>query len=307
MTHVVELHERVIRRERLLVEDVERRAADPPLLQGFGDGGFVHHRPARHVHEHRVPAHRGNAGAAGEAFRFGSQRAGEDHEIAFGKQRVRRHAGNFFRQVCEVALVADDLHAEAVMANAGDGLADRAHADDAHGLAGQLDAFVRDRARGVPALGPHQRIHAMCASRDHEHRRNHVLGHSLRIHAGNIGHRDAELRGRIHRNHVHARAMAHDAPEAVRTLEEIVRQLHAHDQHVAVPDHRAQRVGFRVGREHEVGDLADDVLADRNGRVGEQDFRAGHGLYFLRLERSGEAIGISDSNARAARNTNASA
>ncbi len=102
--------------------------------------------------------------------------------------------------------------------------------------------------------------------------------------------------------------MAHHALQAVRTIEQVVGQFGAHHQRIEIPDHGAQGVGFGIGRDDEVGHRADDVFAYGYGRIGEQDFLAGHGgFYFFSLERSGMAIGISDSNARAARITSASA
>ena len=306
--HVVERHQRVISRQGLLVEHVQRSAADPAVHESFGDRGLVHHRPARDVHQHCIPAHARDPRLAREALGFGGKRAGEDDEVALGEQPVDTHARHIFREIVHVALETGGFHAEPVAADSGDDFADGAYAHDTDGLAGEFHAIVRDHARGVPAPGPHQRVHAVGRAREHQHRRDHVFGHGLRIRAGHVGHGDAELGGRFHGDQIHPGAVADHAFETMGTLEQVVGQLRAHDEDVAIGDHGAQGLGLHVGRNDEIGNFPDDVFADRDRRVGQYDFRAGHcDIYFFSLETSGEAIGMSDSKARAARNTSASA
>jgi hypothetical protein len=69
--------------------------------------------------------------------------------------------------------------------------------------------------------------------------------------------------------------MPHYAFEAIGALEQVIRQFRAHDQHIAVADHRAQRVRLCVRREDDIGDFLDDVFAGGHRRVGEEDFGTG--------------------------------
>src|ERR671919_2424408 len=49
--HVVELEQWVVRVDRLLLEDVEGRAGDPPVPERLGQRQLVNDRPARDVDE----------------------------------------------------------------------------------------------------------------------------------------------------------------------------------------------------------------------------------------------------------------
>ena len=49
--HVRQLQDRLRRVGRLLLQHVEAGAGQPPLLQGSGEGGLIHHSAAGGVHQ----------------------------------------------------------------------------------------------------------------------------------------------------------------------------------------------------------------------------------------------------------------
>ena len=81
--------------------------------------------------------------------------------------------------------------AEPVRAHLREALADVADADDAERLAGDFLRVARERARKVPRVAAQLAVDAAEVAREHQDRHEAVLGHRLRVAAGNVGHHHA--------------------------------------------------------------------------------------------------------------------
>ena len=136
--------ERVVGRQRLGREDVERRAGDPPGLERLEERRLVHHRPARHVDEERRGLHPGEA-ARRRSARWSRASAGRQ-SATMSASAISASSGAARdppRQPRRRAGVGDHLEAEAIAGDAARARARRAHADDPERASGKLAALRR--------------------------------------------------------------------------------------------------------------------------------------------------------------------
>ena len=88
---VIESPERMIRRERLIVEHIERSASNAFLSQRSNKRGFIDHWPAPHIHDHAGWFHRCDFLRSDQTTALRCQRRRSDNIIGFG-----HHVGALF-------------------------------------------------------------------------------------------------------------------------------------------------------------------------------------------------------------------
>ena len=142
--NVVQVPERAVGGEGFDFEDVKGCAADAFGAESFGHGGFIDDRATSHVHDDGRFLHAVEFGGAHHVLRGGSERCGDDDVIALRQHGVEFRVGVDFVDIfiagagsC-VPAKGENVHAEGFGA-AGDGPADIAVADDAHGLGGEFE------------------------------------------------------------------------------------------------------------------------------------------------------------------------
>ena len=159
----------LLRRQRLLREDVERGAAEVTRAQRVDECILIDDSAAADVDEDRARVHALDAVAVDEAACLLGQRQRHDDRVGLREQLV------------EVALVTphgDDVHPEC-LGKAGDLAADRTEADDEHDGAAQLvDGVV------VPVPVALVGEQARQALREGEDAEDAPFGERRRVHAG---------------------------------------------------------------------------------------------------------------------------
>src|SRR5687767_13097712 len=78
-----------LRHVRLVDENVERRTAEPPLLQGGDEGLLVHDRTARHVDKNALRAERVHGAPVDELFGVAAARHDDDQRGAVAGERLQ--------------------------------------------------------------------------------------------------------------------------------------------------------------------------------------------------------------------------
>ena len=101
--------------------------------------------------------------------------------------------------------------------------------------------------------------------------RYHVFGDRIGVASRQIGHRYAARGGGGNRDEVETDAVADDAPQARRMIDDVVGQLGAHDDAVGILRPCAQ--GFRpgVGRDDQFDMRREDRFAVGMHRIGQED------------------------------------
>ena len=231
------------RRQRLVVEHIQRRMAQPPGPQRRDHRRLVHDRAARGVHQHRAgPQLRQPLGAEEAARLVGQQQMHRQH-VASGKQRVQideRHARRGLRR----AVPGDHPHARAHRDPRHLG-GDAAEAEQAERLAGEFHALGAD-----PFAAPHAAVHDRQSARRRPHQGDGVLGHRGVAIALDDVHGDAVL-GEFLGMHVAARAGAEkdDVLQAGAAPHDFGRHLAVIVEHEVVA---GEQPGQRVGRHLEL-------------------------------------------------------
>ena len=137
------LQKRMVRRRRLLHENVEGGAGQVAGLEGVGQRLFVNDAAAGAVDDAGALAHQGHLAGADQVARLVGERRVDGEEIDLRQQSIEI-GGGLDADLAgggggEERVEAEHLHVEAGGA-AGDLAADAAEADDAERLAGQLRA-----------------------------------------------------------------------------------------------------------------------------------------------------------------------
>ena len=178
---VVEREQRIAGRQRLDRKDVHAGAGDPAFRQGAHQGRLVDDRPARDVDEIGIVLHLPQLGRTDQPPRLGRQHAVDRDEIGAFEERVegdQAHPVVGGRPGRDVGVVGDERHGEAGGA-ARHGAADGAEADQAEGLAGEIDAADLGR-RPDPAVGPGRPVDCDDPARQADEQRKGVIGHRVR-------------------------------------------------------------------------------------------------------------------------------
>ena len=178
--------ERVVRRQRLLLEDVEGCAGDLATVEGGNEIVQPRGHAASDVDEAGGGLHRAEAGGVPHELRFGRVRDGGDDEVGFGQAGVelggRDELGE--RVVFGARVDADHAGAEGG-AEAGGFGADAADAVDQHGRFGQVEVAALAGARVPAALGlGGAPIGQAAGEREHEH--HDVLGDVVGVDAARV-------------------------------------------------------------------------------------------------------------------------
>ena len=210
-----DVRQRVVGRQGLLREDVERRTGDAAPVECRGQRRLVDDAAARHVDEDGRPLHDFELGGANEVARPGVERAVYRDDVGPAQQLGQREGG--------VALLACDARGGGVADLASEGLgqprhlvADGAQPDDAPARAvqlvvGQGEVELPPR-RGVgAALDVAVVVDAVAQQRDGGPERR--LGHRVGRVSGGVAHLDAQLGRSLEVDVVHPRRGDADEPE----------------------------------------------------------------------------------------------
>ena len=211
--HVVHAEQRVVVADRLGLQHVEASAGDPAFLQGLDHRRLVDRRAASGVHEQRRLLHQPEVTFLHQVMGVLGAGRMHGHDVRALQQLVepdRLHAVVGHHQLLDIGIVGQHLEAER-RSTLGDGARDMAERDEAQRHAHQARELVECRPRLGPfALAHHLVLHHQPppARQDQGHG---VIGHFLDERVGAVGHRDAELRGDVDIDGVHAdRTQRHD-------------------------------------------------------------------------------------------------
>ena len=270
--HLLHRPIRVIGRQGHGVEHVERRAGQVAALQRLDQGSRPARRAARHVDEPCALAHRGQLGCTNEAPGFGVS-----GQASTTKSLAASNAANGTRPTPTAGRrsartrVRQHPHRPDLPRRCVPRPADVAESHQAHGAPRQLNACIR-KARAA-ASPPHaracdgswRRCGAPAASCLRARARRRVG-----VDARNIGHEHAVRAGRVDGDHVDARAVPNHADQARRSVEDVVGQLGAHDDHVATGGARGAACRADVSGDSQLAQLRQPWRL-RLDRLGEQD------------------------------------
>ena len=134
--------ERVRGAQRLLIEDIDRRAGDLARAERCDQRRLIHDRAARGVDEPRRRLHQREIGGSDKTVRAGAQHEMDGEDVRLPEEIFFRDVGGARGQrllLRQVLAPGDDAHAEGE-ADAGDLRADIAEAEHAQGLAAQIGA-----------------------------------------------------------------------------------------------------------------------------------------------------------------------
>ncbi len=186
--------------------------------------------------------------------------AGQQYEIALAENLFQRKYLDEIRSFTAPRGGAEHAHAKTGVSDLRRARAHVSHADHAQRMAEELRRCVRMSSCLAPAAGAKLAIHHVEAPRDEQHAGDRMFGDRFGIGPGDVGHRNALRRGGFHGNHVEAHAVARDAAEAGRILEDVGRKERTDEQHVCVGHEALECVGLRVGCDDDIGRLAQSCL-----------------------------------------------
>ena len=266
---------------RLLLEDVQRGAADLSAVERRGKGRIVDQLAAGRVDDADALLRLGKALGVDHVPRLRRHRQMQGEVVGRGKDFVERaELGADLRSQLrrDERVVRDDLHLEGSRAG-GDLLSDAAEADDAERLAAEL-------AAGKLLLLPLVRLHRRVGRRQMARQREQLAHRQLRdadaVGARRVHHDDAACAGGVQVDVVHARAGARDHAQRRRGGDDLASHLRraAHDQRVGVGD-GGQQFGQRPA-----GGRIDDpsVLLGEQGNSGPRQIIGNHNFHRRTLE-----------------------
>jgi hypothetical protein len=175
------------RRWRLVRDDVEPGAAEPPVAERLEDGIEIHDLAARGVHEERARPHRGDLARADQVTRFRRERHVDGHRVASLEELVELHeAHTRMRHGQDVR--RPHLGAEREEPRR-DRRADAPEPDDADAHPG--DRAERPRTRRIPAAALHHAIELDDAADEAVQQRERVIGDLFRAVVGHVHDDDA--------------------------------------------------------------------------------------------------------------------
>ena len=110
--HVVQLQQRMVLRERLHVEDVQRGPLDSTFRQRLDQGRFIHQAAARGVDENRVGLHQGQFRSSDQVERLACQPGVNGYDIRFAQQRLEVDERGGSRIALRKGIVGDNAAAK---------------------------------------------------------------------------------------------------------------------------------------------------------------------------------------------------
>ena len=218
--------ERVVRRHRLGVRDVERCRGDDPVAQRGGQRDLVDDRTARGVDEDGRRLHPGKRGRPDEVPGLRRQVDVEGHEVGPRQELVHVHGldaqGALLLERRRVGVVDQDGHVEAT-GSLGHLASDAAEADDADRGVVDVGAEQEQRAPGPPLAGPDVVVALRQAPGGGHQERPGEVGGRLGQDAGRVADGDAAARAGRHVDVVEADGEVADDPQAgTRGVEQLV-------------------------------------------------------------------------------------
>src|SRR3954447_6513252 len=260
---------------RLVLVDVERRAAEVAGSKRVRDSGFVDHAAAGDVEEQRALAHAGQLPSPDQTLGLTCERNVDRDDVGARQQVVDRHqldAEVLGLLAGDVRVRPEDRHLHRPRSRR-DRLADLAEPDDPERLAAQLDA---GELRPLPLTTADGRIGGGDTSGEPEHERQRVLGGRDRVAGRGIDDDDARTRGCIEIDVVDTDARAADDDEVLAGADQVGVDLDL------APDEEGLVVGQDLAelRAREARSLVDlVVLVERRETFGgdwfrDQDFHA---------------------------------
>ena len=234
--------------ERLVLEDIDRGAAEASRAQRVDERGLVDDPASRGVHEQGVRRHQRQRRAVDQPARRVRERDVDAHRVAHAQQigncldALGQLPGGVIRG--EVGVARGDPHIEGARA-LGDRPGDRPEADQPEPRAGQL---VPAELLPRPLAGRDARGRAVDGAPQRQHRRQHVLRHRDGVRARGGEDRDAALGAGVEVDVVEAHAEPSDDLEGGRGVEQLAIDAGdvAHDQRSHARD-RGQQFVARLG------------------------------------------------------------
>ena len=189
----------VVRGERLLLERIDRGAADSPFRERADQGVRLDELRARGVDEKRMRLHETEQPLVHEALRLRSVGEMEGDDVRLGEELLERDERSpqlLFPRARRRPRPRDDAHPEGSpdLDYAG---ADRPRADDAQPAACELDPGERSRP---PAPGPNEAVALAQFSRESECEGKRVLRDRIRAVARDVADDDAASAGLVYGN-----------------------------------------------------------------------------------------------------------
>ncbi len=260
--------------QRLLGEDVERRAGEAPGLEGLVERLLVDHAAAGAVDQHGPGLHRGDARGVEKVLGLVGERHVERHHVGAPEELLEGeglHVEPAHEARIEHRIVGHHLHVEGLSAP-GHLLADTAEPDDPEGLALELGAH---ESLAVPFLGLERAVGRRDVARQRQEQGEGVLGGREQVGRRRVDHQDAELGRRVDVDVVDADAGAADDPEPRMTGgEHVGSHLGAASHHqgvVAADDLRQAGALFARQLEDLVTRVAEHLEPGRFEGIGDQD------------------------------------
>ena len=229
--------QRMILRERLALEHVDRRPRNDPILDCRRQITFVDNAAARPVDETHALLHLTQLWHRDHAARLLRQRHMYRDKVRRRKDIVERpysHAECLCTFLIDVRIIRNDVHikGKCTLCNA---TADAPHANDAERLAAQLHT---DERLAIPRARVHRRIRRWDLACKREHHRHCVLRRGNCIATRRVDDNDPALRRRLYVDVVHADTCASNDLEFIGAREHIRRHLRrrAHHESIVVTD-----------------------------------------------------------------------
>lgn len=183
----------------LLLVDIEREPADHPALEPADHGAGIHHRTAAGVHDHHAALHEADGPIIDQVMRVGRERTLQTENVGLGEKPLERHIGHAEGRafVGRIGIRGDHAAAEAAH-DAREGAPDEAGADDAHGLAAEIEAEEPLKGEIAFAHPVEGAVGVAVEREDQGHRMfgdrmGRIGGHAPHRHPGGLGCRQIDM------------------------------------------------------------------------------------------------------------------
>ena len=234
---VGQARERVVRRQRLAFEHVQRRPRDASARQRVRQRCLVHHLSARGVDQVSAAFHQRELTHAHQTTRFFREVHVQRHEVGLPQQLVQRH-----RPAQPTVILADHVvvphpHIES-SSSLRDTAPDAPQADDAQRLPLNVASQPHRMAR-PPLAAAHEALRLRQPPRQREHQRHRQVGDRIAQDARRVAHQYATLAGERQIDVVEADTEVRYHPQAWRRFQDLPVDL----EHRAAeqPVHASQR------------------------------------------------------------------
>ena len=248
------LAQRRVGRQRLLGEDVERRAREPPGAQRLDERRLVDERAARGVDEQRAGPQQRQPRAVDQAARGVGDGQVEADDVGDLERRLDRlgvlgaELGHALGR--DVRVVGDRAHAERARPRRHEP-ADAAEAEQRQRLVGELDA---GEALALPGALAQRALGGADVAGQREQQRERVLGGRDDVRLGGVADDDARRPSPRRRRRCRRRRPARPITRslgAARDQRRVDRRRRAHDERLGARERRAE-----IGAGLELDDLA---------------------------------------------------